>query len=63
VISTFSTASVDARTGERGITDGLRAAIATGIRFRPIPFSGYYNNVNSGADVVAVEHHPGCLDD
>jgi dTDP-glucose pyrophosphorylase len=57
VISAFATATVDASTGERGITEGLRAAIAAGIRFKPIPFSGYYNNVNCGADIAAVERY------
>ena len=57
VISCFHKARVDSRTGERGITDGVQAAIAAGIRFRAIPFSGYYNNVNSSADLVAVEQY------
>jgi dTDP-glucose pyrophosphorylase len=57
VIATFSNAPVDTRTGERGITDGIQAAITAGVRFRPVPFSGYYHNVNSGADLLAVERY------
>ncbi len=57
VISCFQEAPIDSRTGERGITDGVQAAIAAGIRFRAIPFSGYYKNVNSTADVRAVESY------
>jgi dTDP-glucose pyrophosphorylase len=54
-ISCFHKAPIDPATGERGITYGIQAAIAAGLRFRAIPFSGYYNNVNSSADVIAVE--------
>ena len=57
VVDCFRDAPIDARTGERGITDGIHAAIASGIRFRTVPFSGYYKNVNSRADVMAVEHY------
>jgi dTDP-glucose pyrophosphorylase len=57
VISCFHKARVDSRTGERGITDGIQAAIEAGIRFRTIPFSGYYKNVNTSADVMAVESY------
>jgi dTDP-glucose pyrophosphorylase len=57
VISCFHRAPIDPRTGERGITDGIEAAMAAGFRFRAIPFSGYYNNVNSSADVMAVEKY------
>ena len=57
VIKCFRRAVVDPHTGERGITDGLRAACVAGVRFRAIPFSGYYNNVNSKADLIEAEHH------
>jgi dTDP-glucose pyrophosphorylase len=57
VISCFRNARVDSRTGERGITDGIQAAIEAGVRFRAIPFSGYYKNVNTSADVMAVESY------
>ena len=57
VISCFQDAPVDSRTGERGITGGIQAAIDAGITFRAIRFSGYYNNVNSRSDVIAVEDH------
>jgi dTDP-glucose pyrophosphorylase len=56
-IDAFSAAAVDARTGERGITDGIQAAIRSGVRFRTIPFTGYYRNVNSGADLRTVERY------
>jgi dTDP-glucose pyrophosphorylase len=56
-ISCFHKAPIDPRTGERGITYGIQAAIAAGLRFRATPFSGYYNNVNSSADVMAVENY------
>src|SRR5438105_5501590 len=56
-ISCFRAAPVDARTGERGITDGLQAAIDAGIDFRVIRFSGYYRNVNTRADVAAIEDY------
>lgn len=56
-IACFQEAPVDSRTGERGITDGIHAAIAAGIGFRAIPFSGYYKNVNSMSDVMAVEDY------
>lgn len=57
VISCFHKARVDSRTGERGITDGIQAAIEAGVRFRAIAFSGYYKNVNTSADVMAVESY------
>jgi dTDP-glucose pyrophosphorylase len=57
VISCFHKAPIDSRTGERGITDGIQAAIEAGIRFRTIPFCGYYKNVNTNADVMAVESY------
>lgn len=57
VIACFEDAPVDPRTGERGITDGIQAAMAAGVSFCAIPFSGYYNNVNSHADILAVERH------
>lgn len=57
VIACFPAAPTDARTGERGITDAIQAAIAAGVRFRAIPFSGYYHNVNAPDDVVAIERH------
>ena len=57
VISCFNQAPIDPRTGERGITCGIQAAITAGRRFRAIPFSGYYNNVNSSADVISVENY------
>jgi dTDP-glucose pyrophosphorylase len=57
VIACFRSAPVDSRTGERGITHGIQAAIEAGVRFRAIPFSGYYKNVNTSADVTAVEHY------
>ena len=54
---TQAAAPTDARTGERGITDAMQAAIAAGVRFRAIPFSGYYHNVNAPHDIVAIERH------
>jgi len=48
---------IDPRTGERGITGAVQSAIDAGVRFRAIPFSGYYNNVNSSSDVMAVESY------
>lgn len=57
VISRFRDAPVDGCTGERGITAGLQAAIDAGIMFRPIPFTGYYNNINSYRDVAAAESY------
>jgi dTDP-glucose pyrophosphorylase len=51
------------RSGERGITDGMRAAIDVGITFGTVPFSGYYANVNSAADLESVARHvdtPSC---
>ena len=56
-IDAFSGAAVDARTGERGITDGIQAAIRAGVNFRTIPFTGYCRNVNSGADLSTVERY------
>jgi dTDP-glucose pyrophosphorylase len=56
-ISCFRLARVDVRTGERGITAGLQAAIEAGVAFRAIPFSGYYKNVNSRADVAEIERY------
>jgi dTDP-glucose pyrophosphorylase len=57
VISVFRHSPIDARTGERGITAAVQAALDAGVAFSAIPFSGYYNNVNSLSDVAAVEHH------
>jgi glucose-1-phosphate thymidylyltransferase len=57
VISCFGRAPIDPRTGERGITDAIQRAIEAGITFQAIPFSGYYNNVNSSSDVMAVESY------
>jgi dTDP-glucose pyrophosphorylase len=57
VISCFRRAPIDSRTGERGITAGVRTAIDAGVAFRTIPFSGYYNNVNAITDVIEVEHY------
>jgi dTDP-glucose pyrophosphorylase len=57
VISCFRRAPIDSRTGERGITAGVQAAIDAGVAFRTIPFSGYYNNVNAITDVIEVERH------
>ena len=57
VISCFRRAPIDSGTGERGITDGIRAAMQAGVTFQTIPFSGYYNNVNSATDIVAVENY------
>jgi dTDP-glucose pyrophosphorylase len=54
-IAAFRDAPIDVRTGERGITDGIQAAIEAGVRFRAIPFSGYYSNVNSPRDIAAIE--------
>jgi dTDP-glucose pyrophosphorylase len=56
-IASFQGAPVDPHTGERGITSGIQAAIEAGRRFQSTAFSGYYNNVNSTADVTAVEAH------
>lgn len=57
VISCFSDAPVDSRTGERGITSGIQRALQRGVTFQTVSFSGYYNNVNSASDVIAVEHY------
>ena len=57
VISCFRDAPIDPRSGERGITDGLQAAIAAGVAFSAIHFEGYYKNVNSQADVAAIERY------
>ena len=56
-IACFRHAPVDARTGERGITAAIQTAIDRGIVFRSVPFSGFYNNVNSPSDVASVEGH------
>ena len=56
-ISDFRSALVDPLTGERGITSGLQAAIEAGIQFSPVPFDGYYNNINTPADYIAAELH------
>src|SRR5207253_7761121 len=58
IISGFPETPIDARTGERGITNAIRSALGAGAAFSAIPFSGYYNNINSPSDVVAVEQHP-----
>ena len=55
VIAAFAGAVVEPRSGERGMTDGIHAAILAGVTFTAIPFTGYYHNVNSGADVTAVD--------
>ena len=57
VISCFHAAAIDVRTGERGITEGLQAAIEAGVDFHVVRFSGYYRNINSRADVAAVEDY------
>ena len=57
IVSSFCDAPIDACTGERGITDAIQSAIDAGHAFTAVPFSGYYNNVNSPADVAAVEHY------
>ena len=54
-VASLRNAAVDTATGERGITAGIQAAIDAGVRFTPIEFSGYYNNVNAPADVEHVE--------
>jgi dTDP-glucose pyrophosphorylase len=54
-IECFRDVPADPRTGERGITAGIQAAIDAGIGFRAVPFAGYYNNVNAHSDVAAVE--------
>lgn len=56
-ISCFRRAPVDPATGERGITEGIQAAIDAGVTFRMIPFRGYYNNVNSPSDLIAAEEY------
>jgi dTDP-glucose pyrophosphorylase len=56
-ISCFIDAPVDSRTGERGITGGIQTAIQRGVGFEAVAFSGYYNNVNSPSDVIAVEDY------
>jgi len=57
IVSRFCDAPIDARTGERGITTAIQSAIDAGNAFTAVPFSGYYNNVNSPADVAAIEHY------
>jgi NDP-sugar pyrophosphorylase family protein len=56
-VASFRRAEIDPRTHERGITAGLQAAIHAGGRFRAVDFCGYYNNINSEADVDAAEEH------
>jgi dTDP-glucose pyrophosphorylase len=56
-IDAFRRAPVDARSGERGVTDGIRAAVEAGIDFHTVSFSGHYVNVNSHADLQAVERY------
>ena len=61
VISGFCGAPIDARSGEQGMTTAIQSAIDAGLTFDAVPFSGYYNNVNSPFDVAAVEHRLGQL--
>ena len=56
-ISTFHAVPRDPVTGERGITDGIQAAIAAGVRFQLTPFVGFYTNINTRSDLAAVENH------
>jgi len=56
-ISCFNDAPVDSRTGERGITGAIQTAIQRGIGFEAVSFSGYYNNVNSPSDLIAIEQY------
>jgi glucose-1-phosphate thymidylyltransferase len=58
-VAGFCRAPIDARTGERGITTAIQAAIDAGQMFAAVSFSGYYNNVNSPTDVAAVEQRLG----
>ena len=57
IVSGFQDAPIDSQTGERGITAALQAAIQSGIRFQAVPFSGFYRNVNTPADLFAIERH------
>lgn len=57
IVSRFRDAPIDAVTGERGITRAIQTAIDAGVRFRTLAFRGYYNNVNSPADVIAAEQY------
>jgi dTDP-glucose pyrophosphorylase len=56
VVACFAAAPVDAR-GERGITSGIAAALACGLRFQQASFHGFYGNVNCGADLAAIERY------
>jgi dTDP-glucose pyrophosphorylase len=56
-IACFHHAPVDRATGERGITGAIQTAIDAGVAFETIPFSGFYSNVNSHSDLMAVERH------
>jgi dTDP-glucose pyrophosphorylase len=53
-IARFMDSPVDADSRERGITGGIQAAIDAGVSFQTFHFDGYYNNINSHSDVVAV---------
>jgi dTDP-glucose pyrophosphorylase len=57
LVALFHQTPIDRRTGERGITAGLQTAIEAGVRFRAIPFHGFYRNVNSSADVEEVDRY------
>lgn len=45
---------------EYGITDALAVALAAGVKMRAVPFRGFYRNVNTAADVLAVEARLSC---
>ena len=56
-VAAFRRAPVDERSGERGITDGIRAAVEAGIEFQAVSFTGHYANVNSPDDLRSVERY------
>jgi dTDP-glucose pyrophosphorylase len=57
MIADFARAPIDAATGERGITMAIQSAIVAGHSLDAVQFSGHYVNVNSPADVEAVERY------
>jgi len=57
VVDRFRETPIDPPTGERGITAALQTAIDRGLTLRTLPFVGYYNNVNTPRDVVAVDDY------
>lgn len=57
VLGACAACGADTALAEAGITAALDRAIAQGVRMRVLPFHGFYANVNTAADVHAVEAH------